>query len=63
MRGAMLDRHYQALGAGKQHDGCNSFKSDLLYYTLSPNFDFLSHSPVGSDKTPGLRLLIREDVQ
>lgn len=63
MRGAVLDRHYQALGAGKQHDGCSSFKSDLLFYTLSPNFGFLSNSPVGSDKTPAFRLLIREDAQ
>lgn len=49
MRDAMLDRHCQALGAGMQHDGCNAFESDL-FYTHSPNFGFLSNSPVGSDR-------------
>lgn len=49
MRGAMLDRHYHALGAGKQHDGCNAFKFDL-FDTRSPNFGFFSNSPVGFDR-------------
>lgn len=28
--------HCQALGAGKQHDGCNAFESDL-FHTRSDN--------------------------
>lgn len=53
-RGAVLERHYQALRAGKQHDGCIGFGFDLSCFTLVLTIsNFLpSH--------PSLRLLTRE---